>query len=84
MISKIEIENVKGYGIPGKTIDLNLMCTKINLCIAPNGFGKSSLAAAFESLNKNRLDVPLDNKHYNFSENPSKLVLTLDERGVCC
>ena len=80
MISKIEIENVKGYGIPGKTINLNLSEDKINLCIAPNGFGKSSLAVAFESLNKNRLDVPLDNKHYNFSKNPSKLVLTLDDK----
>ncbi len=78
MISKIEIENVKGYGIPGKTINLNLDATKINLCIAPNGFGKSSLAIAFESLKRNKLDVSENNKHYNYKDRPSKLVLTMD------
>ncbi len=78
MISKIEIENVKGYGIPGKTVNLNLDATKINLCIAPNGFGKSSLATAFESLKRNKLDVSADNKHYQHQDHPSKLVLTMD------
>lgn len=78
MISKIEIENIKGYGIPGKTINLNLSATKINLCIAPNGFGKSSLATAFESLNRNKLDVTEDNKHYEHKANNSILKVTLD------
>lgn len=78
MISKIEIENVKGYGIPGKTINLNLSATKINLCIAPNGFGKSSLATAFGSLNRNKLDVTEDNKHYEHKANNSILKVTLD------
>lgn len=50
MISKVNIENIKGYGIPGRTINLNLSVSKINLCIAPNGFGKSSLAIAFNLL----------------------------------
>lgn len=78
MISKIEIENIKGYGIPGKTINLNLSATKINLCIAPNGFGKSSLATAFESLNRNKLDVTEDNKHYAHKADNSILKVTLD------
>lgn len=78
MISKIKIENVKGYGIPGKTINLNLSATKINLCIAPNGFGKSSLATAFGSLNRNKLDVTEDNKHYEHKANNSILKVTID------
>ena len=40
MIDKIIIENVKGYGVPGKDLNVNLDSTKINLCVAPNGFGK--------------------------------------------
>ena len=79
MISKIEVENVKGYGIPGKTIYLNLSSTKINLCVAPNGFGKSSLATAFDSLNRKRLDVTEDNKHYAHKTDNSILKVTMDE-----
>lgn len=45
---------------------------------APNGFGKSSLATAFESLKRNKLDVSADNKHYQHQDHPSKLVLTMD------
>lgn len=78
MISKIEIENIKGYGIPGKAINLNLSSTKINLCIAPNGFGKSSLATAFDSLNRNRLDVSENNKHYAHKTDNSRLKITMD------
>lgn len=78
MISKIEVENIKGFGIPGKTINLNLSATKINLCIAPNGFGKSSLATAFGSLNRNKLDVTEDNKHYAHKDANSSLKVTLD------
>ena len=79
MISKVNIENIKGYGIPGRTINLNLSVSKINLCIAPNGFGKSSLAIAFESLKRNRLNVSQDNKHYENQDAPSKIVLTMDD-----
>ena len=52
MINKIRIENVKGYDVQGKDLNVNLDPTKINLCVAANGFGKSSLATAFESLKK--------------------------------
>ena len=63
MINKIRIENVKGYDVQGKDLNVNLDPTKINLCVAPNGFGKSSLATAFESLKKSRLEISEDNKH---------------------
>lgn len=78
MITKIRIENIKGYGIPGRDINLMLDPKKVNLCVAPNGFGKSSLAAAFESMNRNRLDVPEDKKHVDHKAEPSSLTVTID------
>jgi len=78
MINKIRIENVKGYDVQGKDLNVNLDPTKINLCVAPNGFGKSSLATAFESLKKSRLEISEDNKHIGQKNEPSSLKLTID------
>ena len=80
MINKIRIENVKGYSAQGKDLNVNLDPTKINLCVAPNGFGKSSLATAFESLKRNRLEVTEDNKHIGQKNLLSSLKLTIDGR----
>ena len=78
MINKIRIENVKGYGSQGKDLNVILDPTKINLCVAPNGFGKSSLATAFESLKRTRLEISEDNKHIGEKNQPSSLTLTID------
>lgn len=79
MISEIRIENVKGYGSSGKKLNVNLDPQKINLCVAPNGFGKSSLATAFESLKRTRLEISDDNKHFEEIDQPSSLMLTIDD-----
>lgn len=50
MIESIYIENIKGCGNPGRTFALGLRPDKYNICFAPNGFGKSSLAAAVNLL----------------------------------
>ena len=76
MINKIRSENVKGYDVQGKDLNVNLDPTKINLCVAPNGFGKSSLATAFESLKRSRLEISEDNKHIGEKNEPSSLKLT--------
>ena len=78
MINKIRIENVKGFGTQGKDLNVNLDSNKINLCVAPNGFGKSSLATAFESLKRTRLEITEDNKHIGEKNAPSSLKLTID------
>lgn len=78
MINKIRIKNVKGYGSQGKELNVNLDPTKINLCVAPNGFGKSSLATSFESLKRTRLEISEDNKHIGEKNLPSSLTLTID------
>lgn len=68
MIKKICIENVKGFGIR-KCFDLNIYPNKPNILVAPNGFGKSSLTTAFNSLNNNRIDL---HKNHRYEEDESK------------
>ena len=48
MISNITIKNIKGYDAVGKSMDVALFPNKINLVIAPNGFGKTSLTTAIK------------------------------------
>ncbi|WP_332446604.1 ATP-binding cassette domain-containing protein [Sphaerochaeta sp.] len=67
-ISVIEIKNVKG--IKGKTFQVNLIENKPNLLIASNGFGKSSIATAFGSLNSQRMVL---SKKDHFQEDVTKL-----------
>ena len=60
-ITKIEIENVKG--IKEKKCEFSdLYANKLNIFVAPNGYGKTSLTVAFESLNSIRL--ALNEKDY--------------------
>lgn len=63
MIQKITIENIKG--ISNKTFDLNITPNKPSILVAPNGFGKSSFATAFNSLNNRRIKLDEDNLHTN-------------------
>lgn len=60
-IKKIEIRNIKG--IEEKSFELDILPNRPSLLVAPNGFGKSSFAAAFLSLLQNRLSVHEDNYH---------------------
>ena len=63
IISQIHIEGIKG--IRSKDYELRLYPNKPSILVAPNGYGKSSFATAFSSLNQNRLDVKDDDKHMN-------------------
>ncbi|MDQ6988542.1 MAG: hypothetical protein Q9M19_01575, partial [Mariprofundaceae bacterium] len=54
-IENITIENVKG--IEHKSFDLNILPNRPSLLVAPNGFGKSSFATAFDSLLTTRMDL---------------------------
>ncbi len=57
MITNFTIKNVKGFGEVGMSMDFELKPRKINLLIAPNGFGKTSISTAFAALNGNRMDL---------------------------
>ena len=55
MITNVTIEKVKGIGY--KSFDLEIKENKYNLLVAPNGFGKSSFLAAFDSLRATKMEL---------------------------
>lgn len=61
MLTVIEIEYIKG--IQQKRFELNIYPNKPSLLVAPNGFGKSSFATAFNSMNNRR--IALDEEDYH-------------------
>ncbi|UWN51263.1 hypothetical protein ASALC70_03490 [Alcanivorax sp. ALC70] len=79
-IKKIEIKNIKG--IKDKSFELDILANRPSLLVAPNGFGKSSFAAAFLSLLQNRLSVHEDHHHKADADLPSELGIEYeDENG---
>lgn len=66
MLKVIEIENIKGIG--HKRFALDIWPNKPSLLVAPNGFGKSSIAVAFNEMNSRRINLTEDNYH---QENPA-------------
>ena len=61
MLRVIEIENIKG--IQHKRFELDIQPNKPSILVAPNGFGKSSLATAFNSMNNRRINLSEDDFH---------------------
>lgn len=78
IIKDITIRNIKGYGDPAVILPIELKTNRVNLIFAPNGTGKSSLAAAFRSLANTKLDVTPENKYHKDQALTSSLSLTLD------
>ncbi len=76
MINRITIENIKG--IENKTFELNIKPNIPSIFVAPNGFGKSSFAIAFNSLNQNRLKLDEDYYHKNNQNLLPKIVVECD------
>lgn len=76
-IKKIKVENIKG--ISDRTFELNILPNKPSLLVAPNGFGKSSFATAFLSLQSNKISVHEDNHHKNNSELQPKLSIEYED-----
>lgn len=68
MIKTICIENVKGFGAR-QCFELNIIPNKPSILVAPNGFGKSSLTAAFNALNSNRMVLHKDHFHQDDETN---------------
>ncbi len=79
-ITSIEISNVKGF--EHKEFKLQLLPNKPNLLIAPNGFGKSSIATAFAAMTPRKMI--LGDKDYH-REDPSlqpELSITLGDQKL--
>jgi predicted ATP-binding protein involved in virulence len=79
-ISNIKIENVKGFGTIGNSFDIDLFSGKINILVAPNGFGKSSITTAFGSLNGKTLSLSEDHQYHNEDSSLAPL-LSITENG---
>ncbi|MEL1243850.1 hypothetical protein AAEO56_06210 [Flavobacterium sp. DGU11] len=58
-ITAIEIDNIKG--IANLNLNAELVPNKVNIFVAPNGFGKTSFGIGFKSLNSSKIE--LDEKH---------------------
>ncbi|HHL4080504.1 hypothetical protein [Burkholderia sola] len=77
-ILRIKVENVKGAKI--RDVVAEIIPNKPSLLVAPNGFGKSSITAAFASLNQARLK--LDDDHLHEASKIHKPRLTIELRDV--
>ncbi|RKE52387.1 hypothetical protein [Sphingobacterium detergens] len=72
-IKTIELTNIKGIG--HKLFALDLVPNKPNILVAPNGFGKSSFAIAFDSLRSNKIE--LDDNNYFLKDTRNRPILKL-------
>lgn len=80
-IKKITIENIKG--IEANAFDLDALPNRPNVLVAPNGFGKSSIAVAFLSLLTNRLHLHEDHYHRGDANRNAKLIVEYqDDTGT--
>lgn len=75
-ISQIEIKNIKG--ISHECFNVQLKAYKPNLLVAPNGFGKSSIAIAFSSMNTKRIALAEKDHHKGNDKLAPELSITVD------
>ncbi|KIM07174.1 MAG: hypothetical protein KU29_07420 [Sulfurovum sp. FS06-10] len=75
-LEKIEIQNIKGIGNKQFTVDLHP--NKPAIFAAPNGFGKSSIACAFESLKSSKLELEEKNFHLKDGSLQPEVKVTFD------
>lgn len=74
-IKRVTIKNIKGFA--DKTFDLDLVPNKPNLLVAPNGYGKSSIAVAFDSMNSKRMTLDEADYYQGDEANAPELSLEL-------
>lgn len=82
VIKKISIKNIKGYGDPATTLDIELKPNRVNIVYAPNGSGKTSLATAFSSLKSNKLVVLKESLHKKDETLEPEIRLTIDNEEL--
>ena len=79
MIKSIHIKNVKG--IQDKKFELNIYPNKPSILVAPNGFGKSSFAIAFEAITKNRNKMILEEEYYPINNSTPNFELIIEYKN---
>lgn len=75
-ISQIKIRNIKG--ISDKSFKVQLIPNKPNLLVAQNGFGKSSIATAFSSMNTKRIALDVKDHHMEDEELEPELSIIIN------
>jgi hypothetical protein len=75
-ISKINIENIRGFETVSLTVNLRPNCT--NILVAPNGFGKSSISTAFNCARGRKLNIDEKDKHKKNDTAASRLSIESD------
>lgn len=71
MITKIQLTNIKGFGSTNNSLDVELYTKKVNIMVAPNGLGKTSLATAFKCVMKNSRHLEVE-KNLKYRKDESK------------
>ncbi|MGG7665488.1 hypothetical protein [Dyadobacter sp. BHUBP1] len=79
-LKTVKIQNVKG--IVEREFSLDAIPNKPNILVAPNGFGKSSFAIAFNSLRSNRIELDEKNYYLGKSENRPSLSISLTDGRI--
>lgn len=79
-ITSIEVQNIKG--IKAQIYPVDFIPYKPHLLVAPNGFGKSSLAVAFASMNSKRMILDKNHYHQGDENNRPKLAITVENNGI--
>lgn len=84
MIKEITITNIKGIGSGSRngTFKFDIQQNKPSIFVAPNGFGKSSLATAFKSLKRSKIELHKDDFHKgNQGSIPNIEISYVDDSG---
>jgi hypothetical protein len=82
-INSISIDNVRG--ISAKTFTFScpeMIGNKFHVLLAPNGFGKSSIAAAFDSLRPSKLKLPDGHLHQGKAELRPRIEIVFESEGL--
>jgi len=79
-INKVTIQNIKGISSWTHTFD-GLCANKVNLFVASNGFGKSTIAAAFQAAAHGRMKLQKGDYYDNNEENKPLLELEYTKDG---
>ena len=80
IISSIEIENIKG--IQHLLIKQPIYPNRPNILVAPNGFGKSSIAIAFRSLNNGHLSLKPEHYYQEIMSNHPSIKISINDGTV--
>ncbi len=82
-IKSITVENVRGISSRKHVFETpDMLGNKFHLLVAPNGFGKSSLAASFDSLKPRSLKIHPSLLHKDDAANMPKLEVVYTDEGV--